>query len=249
MTTITADLEPMDKNAKVAKIARACGYATPERYIARARFLFEGVDLAGKRVLDIGCGPGAWALWSGLEGASYVLGIEPEASGSTNSTFQRFLSTIHETGMDRIVEGKPDFVQNIEVTEPFDVVVAYDVINHFSESHTETLHLPEAREARDFYIEVFRGLRKMVSTGATLILADVARRNFYGDRGVDVPWTRGICWRIHQDPSVWASLFEQAGFRTIDTRWSYPYPLTWLKLNRTASYFYSSHFVLRVKAV
>jgi predicted RNA methylase len=57
----------------------AVGYRSPARYVARARFLFDAVDLHGKRVLEVGCGRGAWVVWAALHGASHVLGLEPEA--------------------------------------------------------------------------------------------------------------------------------------------------------------------------
>ena len=73
-------LERVDKNQatdeQIRTAAEATGYSSgPARYRARAEFLFSGIQLAGKHVLDVGCGAGAWAIWAGLNGAASVLGI------------------------------------------------------------------------------------------------------------------------------------------------------------------------------
>src|SRR5688572_33447053 len=88
----------------IKRTAQSIGYRTPERYMARARFLFDSVDLQGKRVLDVGCGNGAWAIWTAIHGASHVLGLEPEADGASSGTLATFRKLVNELSLsDRVV--------------------------------------------------------------------------------------------------------------------------------------------------
>ena len=83
-----------DYNA-IAYTAKVAGYASTERYCARADFLFRNVPLSHRHVLDVGCGKGAFTLWPVLQGADFALGIEPESSGSTHGSLQTLRQTIH----------------------------------------------------------------------------------------------------------------------------------------------------------
>ena len=60
------------------------------RYRLRGNFLFERISLTNKHVLEVGCGTGAWAIWAALHGADRVVGIEPEAEGSSPNTLATF---------------------------------------------------------------------------------------------------------------------------------------------------------------
>lgn len=227
-------------------IARSVGKG-PRRYRARAEFLFAGIELAGRRVLDVGCGPGTYALWTALHGAEYVLGIEPEADGSTSGTLDRFRATVSRLGIGDRVEVASAFLQDLEVHEkPFDVVVMYNVINHLDEDAVTRLH--KDASAADRFVTLLGALPDMMSEGGYLILADCGRLNFWGRLGLRSPAAPSIDWDIHQQPEVWVDVLSKLGFREHDVRWSPQFPLGRVSANRLVQYFTGSHFVLRLRA-
>jgi cyclopropane fatty-acyl-phospholipid synthase-like methyltransferase len=230
-------------DTKIIIASQSCRYESPKRYMTRANFLFSNMNLTGQRVLDIGCGRGAWALWAGIQGASYILGIEPESDGSTQGTFESFKQSIDRIGLTDRVVAKKARVQDLEGYETFDVIIAYSVINHFSESHTRTFHLPESR---NFFLNVFKHIYKLLESDGIFIISDASNRNFFGDIGVYNPFAPATTWEVHQPPEVWAHALSEVGFKTMDIRWEYAFPFTKMTANRFISYFLKSHFVLRV---
>jgi len=230
----------------VGVVARAVG-KSPRRYRARAEFLFDGIELDGQRVLDVGCGPGTYALWAGMHGAEYVLGIEPEADGSTSGTLDRFRQTVTKLGLDESVEVAGAFLQDLDVPDkPFDVVVMYNVINHLDEDAVARLH--KDASAAERFVDLLAPLTEMMSDGGYLILADCGRDNFWGRFGLRSPAAPSIDWDIHQQPEVWSQVMAKLGFREHDVRWSPQFPLGRLSANRLFQYFTASHFVLRLRA-
>jgi len=50
---------------------------------SNCRQVFRDIDLAGKRVLEIGCRQGWYGIWASIHGADYVIGLEPLSHGSS----------------------------------------------------------------------------------------------------------------------------------------------------------------------
>lgn len=233
-----------DYGSNIARAAQCVRYKTSGRYIARANEVFHEVPLAGMRLLDIGCGRGAWSMWAGLNGAEYVLGIEPEADGATFGTFAEFLQTAKQLSIDHIVHGRNVTFQDLVITEPFDIVVAYNVINHFSEKHVRRL---DQRDSRQFYLDVFADIHAALKPGGIFIVADGARRNVWGDLSLKNPLAPSINWEIHASPHTWVEIMEQVGFRKLRLIWSFMYPLTQFHPSGLLAYFLVSHYLLHMQ--
>src|SRR5436190_7574561 len=60
----------------------------------KARFylnhLFDGIDLRGKAMLDLGAGDGRFSFYAACAGASHVVSLEPECSGSSDAVTRNF---------------------------------------------------------------------------------------------------------------------------------------------------------------
>jgi cyclopropane fatty-acyl-phospholipid synthase-like methyltransferase len=227
--------------------ARRVDFRNGRRYRARAGFVFDGIDLGGRRVLEVGAGKGAFALWAGLHGASRVLAIEPEADGSEAASFGALAESVELLGLTGTVEARSAFLEDLSPADgPFDVVVLYDVINHLDETATTGLH--EGGAAATAFDRILGHLRSLVADGGTVVVADAARNNLWDRLGLRSPLSPAIEWEKHQQPEVWATAFERAGFTRRDIRWSPLYPFGRLSANRLVQYATASHFVLRVTA-
>jgi glycosyltransferase involved in cell wall biosynthesis/SAM-dependent methyltransferase len=213
------------------------------------RWLFDGVDFRGKRVLDIGAGSGLNGFYAACNGAREVLCIDPEADGSTAGGAERFTRLRRRLGLDNI-RMQPAFFQSFDAGgAKFDVILLHNSINHLDE--TACINLLSDPAARQSYRLVFEKLAALAQPGAQLILCDCTRYNFFASVGLRSPISPTIEWDKHQAPEVWAELLAEAGFASPRIRWSsfnlLGAPGRWLLGNRFAAYFLKSHFCLSVE--
>jgi SAM-dependent methyltransferase len=232
-----------------AEAVRAGAYRHELRLRRYMRFLFEGLDFAGKRVLDVGGGNGYLSIYAASRGAAEVLCLEPVMEGGQpdQGIFDR-LTTALEVG-DRVRMERTPFERYPFDTAPFDVLILHDSVNHLNESACARLHADVT--AREAYLAVFRRLAELASPKAVLILSDCTRRNFFPLLGVRNPFVPTINWEIHQPPELWAALLREAGFDDAWIRWSPINRLGWvgrrLLANKVAAYFLVGHFCLRMQ--
>ncbi len=236
----------MTHDDKLAHISKAIGCRSLSWYRKMACHLFKGVSLEGKAVLEVGCGRGTYALWAAVHGAKSVLGIEPEAHGSTEGTLGTFRKLVDELDLSPTVEARDAILDQLTPADgPFDIVVMYNVINHLDESAVRTLGEDEQSVAS--YQRILAHLRSILSDDAVVIIADCARSNFWGSLGLRSPFAPTIGWELHQDPSLWKRVFRAAGFEYTSLSWSPLYPLGFLASIGLVHYFTCSHFVLKFK--
>jgi len=234
----------MSQTQQLEHVAKQVGFRSLKRYRNRAGSLFRGISLEGIRMLDIGCGPGALALWAALHNAEYALGIEPESEGSSSGTLQKFQATIDTLNLNDRVEAKNLLLQDLPRPEkPFDVIVMFNVINHIDEDAVQVLHFDP--KAQFTYKQILTPLHDLLAPDGWLIIADCGRKNFWNALGKKSPFAPTIEWNKHQQPKTWIELFNQIGFRLHDVRWSDIYPLGTLSSNRFVQYLTTSHFVLK----
>lgn len=224
----------MCETDRLTQAAYGVGYSSLKRYRAKAKFLFNGVQLVGKRVIDVGCGRGAFSLWTAFHGASYVKGLEPEGQGSTFGTLSTFQSLIASLGFSDKVEVFDLCLEELSAGPNFDIIIMYNVINHLDED--AVIHLHNDNKAWLRYLAIARHLRGLLHAKGWLILADCGRRNFWRTLGIPSPMAPSIDWEKHQEPPVWIELFTQAGFRLHDWRWSPIYPFGSLSTNLLFQY-------------
>lgn len=241
-------MPPVHYSNEIAVAARRVGFKTADRFAKRCEFLFRGIPLEGLRVLDVGCGTGAFAIWAGLNGARHVVGIEPESDGSTAGTFSHFRESVAAVGLSAVVDAKQKYLSELSPSDgPFDLVIMYQMINHLDEAATIDLHRNPASASR--FIDSLTHLHSLMAEGGIVIVADCDRRNFWHDIGFRNPLMPTIEWEKHQPPHVWADVFSKAGFVHTETNWSPMYPLGRITENWPLHYFTISHFCMRLKAV
>jgi len=237
----------VNNQEKLAFVAKKVGYSSLKRYVLRSNFIFDGLKLEGARVLEIGCGNGAFCMWAALHGAEYVFGIEPEGNGSTGGTLRLFREVVEKLNLTNI-EAKGIFLQELGIsTKPFDIIVMYNVINHLDEDKVQILH--KDQDAAEKYILLVRDLKKFLKPGGIIIVADCARRNFWNDIGLKSPLAPTIEWHKHQSPQQWIKIFKKAEYRLYDFRWSILNPIGSFASNWLVQYLTVSHFVLRFQSL
>jgi 2-polyprenyl-3-methyl-5-hydroxy-6-metoxy-1,4-benzoquinol methylase len=235
------------KKEKLTLVAKQAGYRTLSRFHNRANFIFNGLPLKGLRALEIGCGSGAFCFWLALNGAEYVLGIEPEADGCIAGSIKKFNEIQAGLNLDNI-EFRECFLENLSAPEkPYNIIIMLNVINHLDENAVQQLHRDE--KARIKYVDMLKNLKQFISKDGFLIVADCGRKNFWNSLGLKSPFIPAIEWEKHQEPDLWINLFKKAGFELYDFRWSSIYPLGFLSSNRVVQYLTMSHFTLRFKSI
>jgi SAM-dependent methyltransferase len=187
------------------------------------RALLPGIDPKGKRVLEVGCGHGTIGLYAACEGATRVVGLEPEAAGAYGENLVAFRRAVEKLGLTH-AEALPLTLQEYDPgAERFDLVLMRAVVNHLDE--VACMALKTSAEARDRYAGIFRKLAAMMNPGGLLVLTDGSRYSFWNLLGLRNPFAPTINYRKHQSPRVWVELLREAGFADPRVDWLVPRPL------------------------
>lgn len=211
---------------------------------------FEGIDLVGKNVLEIGAGEGILSAYAAFF-AKYVTAIEPECAGSRYG----YIAAIHRLKKQLNLSNLyvvQDHLQDYYCPEvKYNIVLMHNSVNHLNEQACERLHC--SSEAQSIYIDIFTHIASMMLGGAKLVIFDSSRYNFFQMLHIKHPIVPQMEWEKHQPPSVWLRLIKPLGFAKLQLSWTVAYPLrkfSPLLSNRIAAFFLFSHFrlVLSYKA-
>jgi len=206
---------------------------------------YKGIPLSQKSVLDIGCGTGLLSLYAFCQGARQVVGLEPEAQGSTIGTLHKFTKMINILGLNGITALPCTFQEYSCPDNSYDIIVLCDSINHLDEE--ACIHLQHSQLARDKYKWLFSKMNRLLAYDGKIIITDCSRHNFFALLGRKNPFGPDIEWHKHQSPRFWANLLESCGFTNPMINWTTPLILRGLGKplgNLFTSYFLLSHFRL-----
>lgn len=183
-------------------------------------YLFDGVELRGKSVLDIGGGNGLFGFHAAMQGAQRVVIMEPEFDGSSANMIRDFHAIKTLLGEPAAgIEHTRDLLEDYDrENNTFDIVLIHNAINHIDEQ--ACIDLQHSQAAQATYHRYFDYLEQVCNPGATLIICDCARRNLFGDLGLRSPFARSIEWQKHQAPVLWCELLQQHGFSRRSIRWT-----------------------------
>ena len=214
------------------------------------QYLFPGIELEGKRFLDIGGGTGTYSFYAACCGAREAVCLEPEAAGSSSGMIETFQRRARQLGIEQVTLLPIPF-QEYQSNQLFDILFCHNAINHLNED--ATIHLHRSVDAQKIYLDIFQKMYHHCASGGYLIIADAGRDSIYSWLRVRSPLTPTIEWHKHQSPQVWSRLLSQVGFKQVALRWRSPASLGSLGQlligNRFVNFFLWSHFCLTMQKV
>ncbi len=224
-------------------------YSNKKNLKRHLSYIFRGIELNGKKVLDIGGGTGLLSLWAAVNGSEAIC-LEPEDDGATHGvslTFENMKNNISkslnatlykDTIQSFIIENKSS-----PTPKGFDIVVLANTINHINEEAVMNIDSNEAKEFFNFY---FNEMFDIINHNGSIIITDCDRNNFFNDIGLKNPLMPTIEWNKHQSPFVWKKFLQNCGFKKIKISWTTPNSFGLIGRillgNRLAAYFTLSHF-------
>jgi len=210
--------------------------------------LFKGIDFRNKNVLDIGGGSGVLSFYAAAMGAQKVICLEPISDGSYKKMGENFSTIKKETKLKNTELLPMTFQEYNSPVDKFDIIILYNSINHLDEGSCKSLQYDD--ESMEIYNNIFKKMHQMANKGCTIIISDCSRYNFFGFLGLNNPFEPNIDWDIHQSPYFWAKMLRKQNFKNQKIIWN---SFNSLRIfgrillgNRYCSYFFSSHFTLKM---
>lgn len=214
-------------------------------------YIFDGVPLRDKTVLDIGAGQGLASFHAACLGASKVVALEPESAGATHGSSWVMDNIASKLNLSNF-EHRPLAFQKFESDpESFDVIFLGNSINHLDEE--ACIRLLADPKARAIYDDLFAKIARLIRPQGALIITDCTRRNAFGLLGLKSPLASSIEWHKHQSPSTWSQMLQRQGLGNPRVRWTSVSMLRGVGRvlfgNRLASFFTLSHFCLTMRRI
>lgn len=222
-------------------------YSNKKRLLFYLDYLFNGLDLNNKIMLDIGSGFGLFSFYAAVKGAN-VTCIEPEGDGSSNNQIKIFNSIKSQLKIESIML-YPTTIQNFNDKEKYDIVILHNSINHLDEE--SCINLKKDKLAIENYSKILSKISNITAKGGKIIITDCSRYNFFGTIGIKNPIAKNIDWKKHQSPELWIKLLRNEGFSNPKVKWTTFNRFGDLgKLfigNKFAAFFLRSHFHLSME--
>jgi SAM-dependent methyltransferase len=193
-----------------AAIAAIGIHPRPARLRFYLEYLFDGVPLEGRTVLDIGAGDGAIGFYARAAGAASVVSLDPVGDGCNpgqNERFAALASRLRDPDMRLLPVRLQDFDAG---GRTFDVLLLHNSINHLDEAACVALRRDPDARAR--YEAIGARLSRLARSGGALVVTDCSPHNLFVLLGLTHPLLPRIEWHKHQAPALWAGILARAGF-------------------------------------
>ena len=221
-------------------------YENLDAFLFHAQEELACISLEGKKVLEIGCGRGAFSLYMALSGkAKKVIALdEAEGHGSDEKGFHQLEEIVQKNSISNLETTKSG-INKVSIQEnTLDLIVANFSIHHVLRSSG---YIFKDKKAKEELLNIFNCIKRFLKKDGQVVLREMSRMNFW--RFMPYRWKMShIDWEIHPTLKEWLWVLETAGFEDLSYTFLTPYFLSkWppeLIRNHLANFFFSSTFYL-----
>ena len=234
-----------DKILKYSGIKRAFGYSFYFK-----NYIFEGIDLKNKKLLDLGGGNGIASFYAyHVEKSCKCTIVDPYEDGShtlMNLQYEK-LSNLY----DKAVTLHNDYIDTLPESNTFDIILMHNSVNHIGEDIIADMETNQKSQIE--YLTRLGKIMDRAKKGATIIVADCSSKNLWNDLNIKNILAPTIEWNLHKPPSVWQKMLEDLGCEHVSTKWTARRELLFfgkfLFSNRLVSYMTNSSFISIYKKI
>jgi SAM-dependent methyltransferase len=215
-----------------------------DAFLFHAEEQLEGVSLADKNVLEVGCGSGSFSLYMALCGrAKKVVALDPaEGRGMDAEAFEK-LETVSQKHATPNLRTFKSSIYDCRLPEQyFDLIIANSALHHAIRPFG---YLFKNQQAQKAALSTFRLLHSLLKDGGSIVLREMSRINVW--RFLPYKWKmRHVDWGGHATLHEWRWIIKKAGFCDVHHSFLTPFFLrkwpSFLIRNACANFFFSSHF-------